>query len=115
MFLALRSNDKAGVDDALKTRISFDKPRHSTGGVLEIATPLHLAVQCAPTSMVDYLLSRHKLDLSAGDYIGISVLWTLPRRPTPPAPPSSSSSQRPRPTLNYDDDFNFYVTTLMML
>jgi oxysterol-binding protein 1 len=68
---ALRSNDKPGVDDALKTytiptkRQSFEKGRQSVGSSNEVATPLHLAVQCAPASMVEYVLSQHKVDLSA--------------------------------------------------
>jgi oxysterol-binding protein 1 len=78
--LALRSNDKAGVDDALKTystqtkRPSFDKARLSPGSSYEVATPLHLAVQCASPSMVEYLLSRHKLDLSAKNRQGNTAL-----------------------------------------
>jgi oxysterol-binding protein 1 len=54
-------------------RPSFDN-RVSPGSSYEIATPLHLAVQCASPSMVEYLLSRHKLDLSAKNRQGNTAL-----------------------------------------
>lgn len=68
------------MDDALKTyavptkRQSFEKGRQSSGSSNEIATPLHLAVQCAPTSMVEYVLSQHKVDLSAKSRQGNTAL-----------------------------------------
>jgi oxysterol-binding protein 1 len=68
---ALRANDKAGVNDALKSYISsfkrpsLEKNRQATTSGNEIATPLHLAVQCAPTAMVEYIISKGIVDLRA--------------------------------------------------
>jgi oxysterol-binding protein 1 len=68
------------VDDALRAyaiptkRQSFEIGRQSSGSLNEIATPLHLAVQCAPTSMVEYVLSQHKVDLSAKNRQGNTAL-----------------------------------------
>jgi oxysterol-binding protein 1 len=82
--LALRSNDKAGVDDVLKTCVpsiprppsSVEKPSRQPSGSFsaELSTPLHLAVQCAPTSMVEYVISTGKIDLSARNRVGNTAL-----------------------------------------
>ena len=78
--LALRANDREGVDDALRSfmtpmkRLSYDKNRPGATTTYEVATPLHLAVQCAPTSMVEYILSKRKGDLLARDKRGNTVL-----------------------------------------
>ena len=39
-----------------------------------MTTPLHLAVQCAPTSMVEYVVSQGKVDLSAKTKHGNTAL-----------------------------------------
>jgi len=68
------------VDDALKAyaaptkRQSSEKGRQSSGSSNEVATPLHLAVQCAPTSMVEHVLSQGKIDLSAKNRLGNTAL-----------------------------------------
>ena len=78
--LALRANDKEGVDEALRLftmpmkRMSQDKSRPGGPTTYDVATPLHLAVQCAPTSMVEYVLSKRKGDLSARDKRGNTAL-----------------------------------------
>jgi len=78
--LALRANDTSGVDEALSNytapqkRPSSEKVRISSAPTGDLATPLHLAVQCAPTSMVEYLLSKHKVDLSAKNRFGNTAL-----------------------------------------
>ncbi len=75
---ALRANDKAGVDEALKSytsvpkRPSSEKGRQSTSS--DLATPLHLAVQCAPAPMVEYIISTKKVDLSARNRQGNTAL-----------------------------------------
>jgi oxysterol-binding protein 1 len=79
-MLALRTNDKPGVDDALKTHFthqrqpSFERSRQSSSSLSDLATPLHLAVQCAPTSMIEYVLSKHNVDLSARNRQGNTAL-----------------------------------------
>jgi oxysterol-binding protein 1 len=76
----LRANDTSGVDEALRTytvpqkRPSSEKVRVSSAPTSDLSTPLHLAVQCAPTSMVEYLLSKHKVDLSAKNRLGNTAL-----------------------------------------
>ena len=40
----------------------------------ELATPLHLAVQCATTSMVEYVISKRAVDLSAKNRQGNTAL-----------------------------------------
>src|SRR5271170_6708229 len=81
MVLALRANDTAGVDEALRNynvpqkRPSSEKVRVSSTQTSDLSTPLHLAVQCAQTSMVEYILSKHnKLDLAAKNRAGNTVL-----------------------------------------
>jgi oxysterol-binding protein 1 len=79
-MLALRTNDKAGVDDALKNysthqrQPSSERSRQSSSASNEPATPLHLAVQCAPASIIEYILSKHKVDLSAKNRHGNTAL-----------------------------------------
>jgi hypothetical protein len=78
--VALRANDKAGVDDALKLysgslkRQSSDPGRPSTSSPGDASTPLHLAVQCAPVSMVEYVVSQRKVDLCARNKQGNTAL-----------------------------------------
>jgi len=55
-------------------RMSLDKNRPGGPTTYDVATPLHLAVQCAPTSMVEYILSKRKGDLSARDKRGNTAL-----------------------------------------
>jgi ankyrin repeat protein len=81
MILALRANDTTGVDEALRNynvpqkRPSSEKVRSSSAPTGDLSTPLHLAVQCAPTSMVEYLLSKHnKIDLAAKNRVGNTAL-----------------------------------------
>lgn len=79
-MLALRTNDKTGVDDALRNysthqrQPSSERSRQSSSSLNELATPLHLAVQCAPTSMIEYVLSKQKIDLSAKNRHGSTAL-----------------------------------------
>ena len=79
-MVALRANDKVAVDEALKSyssspkRSSSDKGRPLSLTSGDLATPLHLAVQCAPTSMVEYLLSTRKVDLNAKTRQGNTAL-----------------------------------------
>jgi hypothetical protein len=78
LISALRANDKSGVDEALKSysatpkRPSSEKGRQSTS--VDLATPLHLAVQCASLAMVDYVISTKKVDLSARNRQGNTAL-----------------------------------------
>ena len=78
--IALRNNDKAGVDDALRfysapsKRISTDKTRLSNASSNELSTPLHLAIQCAPTAMVEYIVLKGVVDLSAKNKNGNTAL-----------------------------------------
>jgi ankyrin repeat protein len=79
LLIALRANDKPGVDDALKAytpiqrRASSEKGRPSMSSN-ELATPLHLAVQCATTPMVEYVISKRAVDLSAKNRQGNTAL-----------------------------------------
>ena len=80
MCAALRANDISGVDEALRNytapqkRPSSEKVRVSSAPTIDLSTPLHLAVQCAPVSMVEYIISKHKVDLSAKNRSGSTAL-----------------------------------------
>jgi oxysterol-binding protein 1 len=80
LITALRANDRAAVDDALQLyaatqkRQSSEKGRPSMSSTGDATTPLHLAVQCAPTSMVEYIVSQGKVDLSAKSKQGNTAL-----------------------------------------
>jgi hypothetical protein len=80
LITALRANDRAAVDDALQQyaatqkRQSSEKGRPSMSFTGDAATPLHLAVQCAPTSMVEYVVTQRKVDLSAKNKQGNTAL-----------------------------------------
>jgi oxysterol-binding protein 1 len=59
---------------APQKRPSSEKLRVSSTPSTDLATPLHLAVQCAPTSMVEYILSKRKIDVSAKNRSGNTAL-----------------------------------------
>jgi oxysterol-binding protein 1 len=76
--LALRANDTSGVDEVLRNysalprRPSSEKTRQLSISSNEFA--LHLAVQCAAASMVEYIISKRKVDLSAKNRHGNTAL-----------------------------------------
>jgi oxysterol-binding protein 1 len=55
-------------------RVSTEKPRQSGGFSSELSTPLHLAVQCAPSSMVAYVISKGVVEVSARNKAGNTAL-----------------------------------------
>jgi oxysterol-binding protein 1 len=76
--VALRANDRASVDEALKLYASsskcssLERPRQTIAN--DMPTPLHLAIQCAPAQMVEYILSKGTIDLNAKNKQGNTVL-----------------------------------------
>ncbi|OLL23867.1 Oxysterol-binding 1 [Neolecta irregularis DAH-3] len=76
---ALRSGDKAAIDKAIaqyddENREAVSRASTSTLSSSDLSSPLHMAVQCAEPSIVEYLLSRPATEINARDQNGNTAL-----------------------------------------